>query len=336
MQFDFTEPQTEFESLFGGSFLINIHGYISPGDDEKFLSFLRSVDPPPRTPVYIDSAGGNVEAAIEIGRLIRDHWFATHVGLYILDPNKPVDFFAPRKFIKGVCASAATLIYLGGKLRYMDPDSKFGVHRFSFKNPTPDDIGKSQILSSRIARYVSDMGVGPEFLELSSSTDHTSIDFVSHDKLRQLNVVTGGETPVEWTVQSRNNFLYVRGERDSLYGHHKMMIGYNKHSGYHLHAVIESQGRERELCEFPLVECLIGFGDEDAVDVSRRVERNVVGIYTNVFMRITREEALKLSRADGVGLRIRAAADAPMFLGIAPMSVKGSEDLLRSFIENTG
>lgn len=336
MQFEFTGPQTEFERLFGGSFRINIHGNISPGDDEKFFSFLRAVEPPPRTPVYINSGGGNVEAAIEIGRLIRDHWFSTNVGLYLLDSDKPVEFFAPKKFIKGLCASAATLIYLGGKLRYIDPNSKFGVHRFSFKNPTPDDIGKSQILSSRIARYVSDMGIGPEFLELSSSTDHTSINFVSHDKLRQLNVVTDGEIPVEWTVQAKDNLLYVRGERDLLYGHHQIIIGYTKESGYFLHAVIESQGRERELCEFPLVECLIGYRDEDAVDVSQHVERSVAGIYTNVFMRISREEALKISRADGVGMRIRAAADAPIFLGIAPMSMKGSEDLLRSFIENLG
>ena len=66
MQFEFTGPQNELEKLFGGHFCINAYGKIESGDDEKFRKFLSQANPPPRTSIYIDSSGGNVEAALRV------------------------------------------------------------------------------------------------------------------------------------------------------------------------------------------------------------------------------------------------------------------------------
>lgn len=101
MEFHFTDPQTEFERLIGGHFYINAVGVIEPGDEVKFRNFLTASSPPPRSDVYINSLGGDVDAAIAIGRLIRDYWFSTSVGTYVLDTSAAPspNAIAPRKLI---------------------------------------------------------------------------------------------------------------------------------------------------------------------------------------------------------------------------------------------
>jgi len=330
MDFHFTEPQTDVERIFGGFYCINAIGRIEAGDDVRFSEFLIRTMPPPRLTVYIDSVGGDVEAAIGIGRLIRDHWFSTSVGSCVLDHDQGDSHILPRRHINGTCASAATLVYLGGRLRYRLSGSKFGVHQFSFKNPSPDDVARSQVLSARIASYVHDMGVSTGFLELSSATASTEIDTVDEEKLRALKVITDGETEVEWSVHARNQVMYIRGERDSLYGHHKVMLCYAKGSGFMFWAVIESQGREDELTKFGLVEIVVN-GEDIRIDISKRCERQVNGIYTNVLARLTEDEARTIAFSESFGVQIRFSGEAPMFLGISAVSTEGGSEKLQTF-----
>lgn len=330
MQFEYTTPQTEFESLIGGHFSINAFGTIHSGDEVKFRDFLERSNPPPRTTVYIDSTGGDVEAAIGIGRLIRDAWMHTAIGTYILQGR--TDFLVQREHLPGRCMSAATLIYLGGRLRYLNTGAHFGVHQFSFRNPSPNDLSRSQILSAKIALYVVEMGIQPKFLELSSSVLSNEIKLVDEVSLRSLKVVTGGETEVTWTVQARAGGLYVRGERDSFYGHHKVMLHFHRDTGFLFHAVIEAQGRESELTTFPLVEITVN-GDDHKIDISQRASRTSVGIYLNVIATLSKEEARALAYSDSFGVQVKASNEAPVFLGIAPMSTDGGKEQLTSFFE---
>lgn len=328
MQFEYTNPQTELEKALGGFFCINAFGPVQPGDDVRFNEFLERVTPPPRTTVYLDSGGGDVEAAINIGRAIRDNWFETSIGRYLLNHQKASNALIPRELLPGQCMSAATLIFLGGKLRHFPSGSKFGVHQFSFRDPSPDNIGRSQVLSAKIALYTADMGVSPDFLRVSSSVQSAEIKLIDEDELRHLRVVTGGETDVTWTVQAQG-MLYVRGERDSIFGHHKIMLGYAKGS-FLFYALIEAQGRQAELTEFPLVEIVLN-GEQARMDISERCGRVAGEIYVNVFAKITKEEARAIVFSDSLGVHIRASMDAPVFLGIAAMSTVGGREQLETF-----
>ncbi len=332
MQFEFTDPQTEFERLIGGHYSINAFGPIEVGDADKFRDFLVRSGPPPRTTVYINSNGGDVEEAIAIGRLVRDAWFSTSIGVCALAPEGPNELIAHREWLPGRCMSAATLIFLGGRLRYFPDKSEFGVHQFSFRNPSPDNISRSQILSAKIGRYIADMGVSADFLEYSSSTQSTGIRLIDETGLIQMAVVTGGETDVKWTVQARAKMIYVRGERDSLYGHHKVILGHVKAMGFHFMAVIEAQGRESELTTFGLVEIVLN-DEEDRIDISDRCQREVNGIYVNVIARISAGEARQIAYSNSFGIQIRASGEAPMFLGIAPMNTNGGTDELNTFFD---
>lgn len=334
MQFEYTPPQTPIEEFMGGFRCINAFGPIQTGDDVGFVEFLASANIPPRTPVYIDSTGGDVEAAMTIGRTIRDNWFSTHIGRYVLSQDAGDEFIKPRVLISGQCMSAATLLFLGWRLRGVENDAKFGVHQFSFRNPSPEHIARSQILSAKIARYVSDMGIAPEFMELSSAAPSNTIALIPIERLEKLGVYTGGQTPVTWSIQAIGPAIYVRGERDNIFGHHKMLLGFAKPDGFFVFAVIESQGRERELINFPLVELVIGEAENTVIDLSNRCERAVNGIYTNINSVITKAEAEKIASSDAFGIRVRGGPDAEIFLGIGPMSTEGGTEKLTSFFKN--
>lgn len=333
MQFEFTPPQTELEEMVGGHYCINAFGRIEQGDGAKFKNFLEQTSPPPRTHVYINSGGGNVDAAMEIGRLIRDSWFSTSIGQHLLSDEETAVPMVPRKMVQGKCISAATLTFLGGRLRYFPKGSEFGVHQFSFKDPSPNNVDRSQTLSASIANYVVEMGIGLEFLSITSAIPNEKFELIELEQLQELNVVTGGITDVCWTVQARGGGLYVRGERDSLFGHHKVMLRYARDVGFLFHAVIESQGREQKLTEFGLVEIVVN-GEDERIDISNRCQRMVCGIYVNVLARITDKEAQLLAHSDSFGIQIRFSSNAPMFLGIAAMSTGGGKEQLQVFYDN--
>jgi hypothetical protein len=333
MQFEYTPPQTALEEALGGFRCINAFGKIEQGDDEKFVEFLGKSEVPPRTDMYISSSGGDVDTSITIGRTIRSAWLSTHVGSYTLDGSVHDNHLRQRVFEDGKCMSAATLMYLGGRLRYLSKGAKFGVHQFSFRDPSPANVARSQILSARIARYVADMGVSLEFLEISASAPGDGISVISIQDLDNLGVVTGGQTSVSWSLQSIGGTIYVRGERDSMFGHHKIIFGYLKHRGFYLLAVIESQGREAELTGFPLVELDVANSTGAIIDISHRCHRQINGIYTNITCQLSNAEASALAYSDGFGVRVRGGPDAGMFLGIAPMSSASGREMLRSYFE---
>jgi hypothetical protein len=331
VQFIYTDPQTEYERLIGGFHCINAFGKVEAGDDEKFRNFLEVAAPPPRTTVYLDSSGGDVEAAMGIARLIRSGWYETSIGRYHLNTTAPRDHIVERELLQGQCLSAATLVYLGGRLRHFPDGAEFGVHQFSFKNPSPANLAQSQLLSAKMARFMGEMGIQLEFMEIASSTSGEKINRLNIEDLKKLKVVTGGITDVNWTVQAKNNMIYVRGERDSIFGHHKVMLGYIKGHGLYFWAVIEAQGREGELTTFGLVEIVVN-GEAIRIDVTDRCERAVSGSYVNILVKLTTEEAGLVALSDSFGVQIRFSSDAGMFLGVSAMSTVGGREQLATLL----
>lgn len=328
MNFEYSDPQTEIEGFFGGFFHISAFGPIEEGDDKKFLRFLENAMPPPRTLVYINSGGGHVEAAMAIGRLIRQAWFSTSIGTYVLDHQMVDELIIPRKFRSGNCISAATLMFLGGRLRYFPDGSKFGVHQFSFRNPAPDNLERSQRLSAAIATYIAEMGIPAPFLEVSAGTRGDEIKLLSEEELKELKIVTGGVTEPTWGTEIHEEAMWVRGERDSLWGHGKVLLVYSKRDGFAFSALVETMGRDNELMNHPLVEIVVN--DEDIrIDISDRCARAPSGIYTIFIANISKSEAQLLASSKSFGIQIRASAQAEIFLGIAAISTAGAEGKLQ-------
>lgn len=331
MEFHYTEPQTGIERLIGIGQDIHLIGKIRPGDDEKFHRFLVSNKVPSRADVYIDSPGGDVDAALGIGRAIREYRLSTHIGRYVLE-GPPTDITtASRKRYPGICMSAATLIYIGGKLRHFGPASRFGVHQFWIQNQSSENIGQAQVMSAKIAEYISEMGISPAFLGRSSTVPHDELHEIDEQMLRQLGVVTGGETEARWSIHATSGVMYVRGERDSLYGRHKVLLTYTNTGGFTFHAIVEAMNREDELMQLGLVEITMD-REEIRINISERCLRFVHDMDVHIVAKISTEEAMMLASSESFGVQVRFFHDSPVFLGISEISTEGGADILQTFV----
>lgn len=86
---------------------ISISGQFLPGDEKVFANIALQVS---KGAVALSSPGGNVIAAIEIGKAIRIKEFSTLVGQNV------------------ECASACGLVWLAGNRRYVHPEARIGFH----------------------------------------------------------------------------------------------------------------------------------------------------------------------------------------------------------------
>jgi hypothetical protein len=97
----------EHATLERGAEAIVISGDILDGDDARFGDLSLRF---PRAVVYLESAGGSLVPAIEIGKLVRARQHPTAV----LDGS--------------TCTSACALIWLAGTPRYLGPEAHLGFH----------------------------------------------------------------------------------------------------------------------------------------------------------------------------------------------------------------
>jgi len=333
LQFEYTDEQTELEKLFGGFRHINAFGPIVRGDADRLLKLVQSAGVSPRTTVYINSSGGDVEEGIKLGCVIRAYNLETSIGTYVLEAGNGEDLVVARTLKSGICFSAATLMFAGGRLRHFPSTAQFGVHRFAYKNPTPEDVGKSQELSAEIAKFLDQMGISVGFLGLSAGVASDEILQMSEDELREHWMVTGGVTNVVWGTEMRSNMLYVRGTRDSIFGQHKVILAYAKGVGFIFFAVIEAQGRQDELCNSGLVEIVVN-GEDQRIDISDRCTREPNNVDVVLMSNLTEGEARQLAYSDSFGVQIRFSKEAEVFLGVSAMETEGGQESLRSLYEH--
>lgn len=320
MIFEYTDPQTPMERLFGGHCSINAFGRIEPGDGAKFAAFLQRISPPPITCIYLNTPGGSVPDGIEIGRLIRQYGLSTSIGTYVLLPPQERDIVRRREFQPGICASSGTLAFLGGRFRFFQEGSEFRVHQFFFQRSVGDVLGPSQQTSAAIARYLTDMGIDLQLMQIGADVHHTQTRSLKLEELVELGVVALGVSDVTWSTESRNNSIYVRAQRDTIYGLQKLILGYVRTGGFYVHAIFECQGRDQELTAFPLVEVTMN-NESIRWDVSSRAARQIMNGFINVFVPVSSEEAREISGSRTFGLQIRFSNLADLFLGIGDMTI---------------
>ncbi|CAO3440714.1 caspase family protein [Azospirillum endophyticum] len=166
-------------------------GPIAPGDYRTAMSALNEVGPV--NAVLLDSDGGALDEAMEIGRLLRSRKLMARV------PSG------------ATCASACNFILMGGVIRQVDPDAEFIVHVFTTtgdeallgtvqklireegvagaKAVVLNTEQRSAISAAKVARYLVEMSVSLRFLTLFADTPNPEPVRLRNDKLRELNVI---------------------------------------------------------------------------------------------------------------------------------------------------
>jgi hypothetical protein len=183
-----------------------------------------------RLPVFINSGGGSIEAAMSIGAMLRERRMDVSVTRTELEPCQAKDCAAkdalrgkPNSF-NAYCASACTLVLAAGVKRLSSLTSHVGVHQIivyqtqiriqrTYRVTTqqrPDGgtrTKKTLIREKRlpgktfevkvddrsykpIESYLARMGIAPALIPLMEATPHTSIHWMSSAELNATQLVT--------------------------------------------------------------------------------------------------------------------------------------------------
>jgi hypothetical protein len=173
---------------------VSLTGKIDQGDVQKLQQMITRLEASTQkgafksrvSPVYLDSPGGSVMAAMELGRFIRSKQIATKV---VKDDN---------------CASSCVLVFAGGVKRI--PAGNVIVH--SFYSPDvlgTNDFAKAEAMytqvSESVAAYLKEMRISSQLLEEMMRVPHSSARQLTVEQMLQWGLI--GIDPVY--AQARKN-----------------------------------------------------------------------------------------------------------------------------------
>jgi hypothetical protein len=125
--------------------------------------------------VVLESDGGSVLGALDLGRAIRRFGFATTVG-HVVERRGAAFVKYGETIARGDCQSMCTFVLLGGVQRYVPPEARVLVHQIWLGDRREDAVASSYTAEDlvvvqrdigSILQYTLEMGGDAELVELS-------------------------------------------------------------------------------------------------------------------------------------------------------------------------
>jgi hypothetical protein len=161
--------QHQFKVLNNGT-MLDFSGGISFGTAKEFETMLKAMDNV-RT-VRLNSNGGRIAEAQKISDLVRARGLST--------------------FVTQQCVSACTIVFLGGKQRYLLSTAKLGFHQPYFRGMTVND---QRIVIAREEARLQQFGLSYAFAERANAASPSGMWFPEQSELLREYVVTMILTP---------------------------------------------------------------------------------------------------------------------------------------------
>jgi hypothetical protein len=307
MQFEALPPDFGAFLRGGSSWNIFATGTVDLHDGEKLERLLIERSIPSGSDLCIHSGGGSLIGGMNLGRVIRAHGLNTRVA----EKGSFEDGFQLTD--DGYCMSAAALAFLGGEFRFIRSGSRYGVHRFTLGESSARGIDDAQILSASVVEYVRSMEVDTEFFSIASECPADDILELPHETMKRLNVVNGGIKLTKWTVESIEGALYLKGERDTIYGMQKFLLIFPSKGRMYIHIIFDGGQNAEEIMNMWSDHLLI---DGELIPLhDLRVSRFNDHGRINLTYRITREILTKFGNASSIGYYLQHSAEAAVFVG---------------------
>ena len=204
-------------------------GEIAEGDAQALLDYIEKNDIDYQKLIMINSPGGNVAAAIELGTLIRERGMRVMVARTIeYEPEGAGRTF--QSYEGGICASACVFVLMGGEVREIVEDSLVGVHQFA---PNTDELGSiasitssTQSILAMLQAYAVGMGVNPAILALASSTSPDDMLWLEPQQMEKLKLLTSRnyKNEAEWALRPAGSQLLARASQVQTNGRTTGMV----------------------------------------------------------------------------------------------------------------
>jgi hypothetical protein len=165
-----------------GPWLIYLDGPLDPGATSRIVSLVLQ-EKITRAVMYLNSPGGSLVTAMQLGRVLREHGFDARVGARTQDAARP----GP-----GTCYSACPFVLAGGVSRGLEPGSVIGVHRAENRVRLPDESHFQAVVEAQAVEYLVEMGVRAELAAMMAGIPHHQIRELTVDEAVRLNLLTEG------------------------------------------------------------------------------------------------------------------------------------------------
>lgn len=321
-------PNPTLSAFLGNAWTLYIEGEIGTDAGERLETYLLQNKVPENSHVYLHSPGGNLIGGMALGRAIRAHRLFTNVGRFPLRGDK-----AKGSPLPGECYSACAIAFLGGQFRFVQADSKYGVHRFRFTNELADKEGLAQAMSALVSEYIRNMDVDLKLFTLASSAGPSEMLVLAPSELDALNVINNGRGKTTWSIESTANpaGMYLKGEQETIHGVNKFMIVCPAREPPFLYIIFDAQGREREILQMGVEQLWL---DGAPVRIDHvRVKKQVQNGWINAVYPLTAQIRASLSRArEKVGLSMQWRSDAGLFFGFDSMPFRDGATKLPGFL----
>ena len=161
--------------------------------------------------IIINSDGGNLYEATQIGLYIRENNFTTDVGTYSGVWGES---------LAGECYSSCVYLYIGGKYRFYDKNSKFGVHQFytvNKNNKNNSNLEEStQYVASYLLTYIRDMGVDVALFNKVSEQTSDDIELLDYEEMKKMRIFNDGYLVPEWEYLVNEDGVFYVGTQEQL------------------------------------------------------------------------------------------------------------------------
>lgn len=262
---------------------------------------------PDGSALHIHSPGGSLIGGLNLGRVIRAHGLITHVGRKGPRNNNI------QNTLDGHCMSAAALAFLGGEFRFVSEKSRYGVHRFTLNDTSARAADDAQILAASVVEYIRSMEVDVELFSIAADCPSNDILDLPPETMKRLNVVNNGIKFVKWSIESHDDMLYLKGERDTIYGIQKFLLVFPSKGNIFFY-IIFGGGRSTELILSMEVDQL-SIDDQIFSLRELRVSLDDHDGRINAMYQMTPEIMTKLRTAKTIGYHLQHSTDAAMFVG---------------------
>jgi hypothetical protein len=202
------------------------------------------------------------------------------------------------------------------------------VHRFYGDSSLNAD--NAQVASSVIIQYIRDMGVDPALFSEMTKAGRDDVNILPRSRLEALNVINDGRERTKWSIESRGEGLYLKGERNTSNGINKFILLCVK-GNLVLYVIFDPVGRGNEVLGLGAQSLMI---DERPVPIShlRQGKATLLNGWVNAYYALTPDLADKIKSAKTVGIAFQAIYGAPMFMGFDYMEIADGRQKLAGFI----
>lgn len=175
---------------------VYLYGAIDAEAARRFDALVRSRKIPPGSDVYLNSPGGDMEAGLALGRLIRAGGMVTHVGSP-RRPGRPAQ--APKA---ALCVNACTYAFVGGLYRWAPTGAdRFGVQPLNMTDLRAPVAERNGPTTGDMVAYLKDMGINPQIFAATATTPHNDVSWLSADQMIAIGLANNGRLPPTATVQ---------------------------------------------------------------------------------------------------------------------------------------